>query len=446
MGLEDSFHEGLKAYRDGRYQEAIQLLYDAVAENERNHKAWNALGVTFSKLGRFEEALNCYENALKYDPGNLSYEQNRDQIVKKAFSRIATPEPVPRTDVSVNYRKFIIPGILLGFIVLLAIYVLVISTSLGGSAGDVHKTAVVPTKTPIPDSISPNLTTPAVAQQNQTSSSSIKTSPTTSTDIGNSKEKPSLLIDGNLVGKYLKGLSEISFSIVLTDGSNPQYLPRVSYLWSAGSLDPITVLPANPASGTIKPGDKQLVTLQIPQEQQPRSGEKFTLEIRPPTGEPAIYSSELPDDYRGGDIANPSPQYNSFLVTAGSARSGNNSSSPSGDNSNLAVEGSLNGYYGSDLEQVTLTLRAPAAGSPQDMTGITYFWSTGSSSPVQITQIQPPSGTINPGEQQLVTLTIPESARTQAGESFTLEIKPSNGQSLLVRKALSSAYQGGVIS
>ena len=60
VGIDDTFHKGLKAYRDGNYPEAVQLLNKAVTENETNHKAWNALGVTYSRMGRIEEAVSCY--------------------------------------------------------------------------------------------------------------------------------------------------------------------------------------------------------------------------------------------------------------------------------------------------------------------------------------------------------------------------------------------------
>ena len=80
MGTNDSFHEGLKAYREARYSDAIELLRAAVTENEEDHKAWNALGVTYSKIGDTRKAIESYNTALKYDPGNESYIRNRDQI------------------------------------------------------------------------------------------------------------------------------------------------------------------------------------------------------------------------------------------------------------------------------------------------------------------------------------------------------------------------------
>lgn len=445
MGLEDSFHKGLKAYRDGQYQEAIQLLYEAVSDNEKNHKAWNALGVTFSKLGRFEEAVNCYENALKYDPGNTSYEQNRDQIVKKAFSKIQS-EPTPQIPVQpVDLHKLVMPGAILGIIVVLAIVILSLSSLMNNNPADsVPSIAEVSTSTDdVQASHSPALDDTLKAN---VSSQITDIPPSDQPRADPNQKQPALIIDGDLMGKYFNSLSELTFTIALTEGSTPQYLPRVSYLWSVGSLDPITVLPANPASGTIKPGDSQLVTLQIPLEQQPQSGEKYTLEIRPPSGMPSIYSATIPEEYRGGVLANPSPDYGPASHRQGEQDEDNGRSSTiSPLQPALSVEGSLNGYYGLELEQLTLTLRALATGSPQDLNRLSYIWTSGASDPVQITRMQPASGTINPGEQQLITLTIPEGHRPRGGDMFTLEIRSAGGEPLVIQKTLSSAYRGGII-
>jgi archaellin len=437
VGIDDTFHKGLKAYREGNYPDAIQLLKNAVAENEANHKAWNALGVTYSKIGRIEEAVSCYENALKYDPGNTSYEQNRDQIVKKAFSRLpSSPLSRGQGNAGVDYRRIFIPVILLVLVVSIALYVLFISSSIGPDLMNGRQSSPVsPDETDgeiIPESTPEMSDEPAAV-------------PETTPEPATTKTASPLVIVGDLTGKYYKGLSEVTFFIGIPEGGTPQYLPRVNYLWSVGSLDPVLVVPANPASGTMKPGETLMVTLQIPVHLQPRAGEKFSLEIRPPSGNPVSLTSTLPNDYVGGKISNPmiSSPHSSLPPSSGVPPSEMPPAEDSG--SNLALEGSLNGFYSSELEELTFTLRALATGPPQDLSRITYSWNVGSDVPVKISRIQPLSGTINPGEQQLVTISIPEGKRPLSGESFTLEIKPENGQSLLVKKALSSGYQGGII-
>jgi hypothetical protein len=438
MGLDDSFHEGLKAFRDRRYQEAIQKLREAVSANEQNHKAWNALGVTYVKLGQEKEALICYENALKYDPGNLSYEQNRAQIVKPEGLNVTPPGPVKKIDLTIPYQKYLIPVVILIIVAAFAVFLVIVPSFFSPHPGTTPTVSITPVPTVL---FEDNETISSTETELQSNLSSETTSPGDDQEVTpqsvSSIQIPSLIIKGDMSGKYTKGLSELSFIIVLTDGSIPQYLPRVSYLWSVGTMDPVTVLPSNPASGTIKSGDEQEVTLQIPSEQQPRAGEKYNLEIHPPTGQPAFYSGTLPDEYRGGVITNPSPGYTG-VGTADSSQSGT-------PISNLAVEGAVNGFYVDELQELSITLREQPSGSPQDMSRITYMFTVNDGTPVQIIRVLPASGTINPGEQQLVTLTIPEDSRPRGGDTFTLDIKPDNGPSVQIRKALSSAYKGGVI-
>ncbi len=444
MGSDDSFHKGLKAYREGNYQEAVQLLKRAVSENEGNHKAWNALGVTLSKMGQIEEAVSCYENALKYDPGNTSYEQNRDQIVRKAFSRIpSVPRPEGLGIISMNYRRFIIPSVLLILLALIAVYVVIIlPPSVTGNGGDVTPPLPIPTGTPAgeeettapagdlpPVPAGADEEPPSVAEPREGSDTAVSVS-------------SSLLIPGDLSGKYSSGLTELSFQIAIPDNGEPQYLPRVSYLWSVGSLDPVMVLPANPASGTMKPGETHDVTLLIPVNLQPRAGERFSLEIRPPSGTPAFFSTTLPDTYSGGIIINPMKTRDS----SASSGAGSGSSPGSGSSSTMTLDGAVSGFYSHELEELSFTLRSPTTGSPQDLSRISYLWSAGGGEPVKITRVHPSSGTINPGEQQLVTISIPETHRPAGGESFTLEIQPDTGSSLVVKRDLSSAYKGGIIS
>jgi archaellin len=445
VGIDDSFHKGLKAYRDGKYQEAVQLLYSAVSENEKNHKAWNALGVTFSKMGRLEEAVTCYENALKYDPGNTSYEQNRNQIVQKAYSKLPQSPDLERpSPVRVDIRRFFLPSIILIILALIAIFMLVIPSFHGNSDSGQLQPIPIPDVTPVEI---PEETTVLPKgsdkpyDQNRTGSGDKITVPKKAPSI----PEGAFMIMGDLIGKYYNGLSEVTFSMGIPEGGSPQYLPRVNYLWSVGTMDPIPVLPTNPASGTMKPGETQTITIQIPANQQPRAGEKFSLEVRPATGTSITIATSLPSNYKGGIIRNPMNEMQDPSIQPSPAYL---SIQPVNDSyANLVLDDSINGYYSDELEQLIITLRVPATGIPQDLTRLTYLWSTGTGTPVTISRLNlnPSSGTINPGEQQLLMISIPEGSRPRAGESFTLEIKPDIGQSIMKKKILLSSYKGGTI-
>ncbi len=52
----------------GRYEEALRCYNHALAINPRDAYAWNNKGVSLSKLGRYEESLRCYNQALEINP------------------------------------------------------------------------------------------------------------------------------------------------------------------------------------------------------------------------------------------------------------------------------------------------------------------------------------------------------------------------------------------
>ena len=70
MGL---FEEGMKFFKDKKFSEAIIKFHSAIDEDDQNPKIWNALGVSYSKIGQYDDAETCFENALLLDPNNLSY-------------------------------------------------------------------------------------------------------------------------------------------------------------------------------------------------------------------------------------------------------------------------------------------------------------------------------------------------------------------------------------
>ncbi|MDX8551768.1 YIP1 family protein [Methanospirillum sp. J.3.6.1-F.2.7.3] len=70
------FKEGLREYQDGNYKKAGALLHKYLEDNHQNHKAWNALGIVCTKLKYFDDAADCYENALSLNPENAIYRKN----------------------------------------------------------------------------------------------------------------------------------------------------------------------------------------------------------------------------------------------------------------------------------------------------------------------------------------------------------------------------------
>lgn len=103
----NTFQDGLNLYREGRFNEAVEILHIAATAEQNNHKAWNALGVALSKTGDLSQAIICFENALSLNPGNQTYRKNlerarlkekRAEIIPVLTMKQVVSDPVLVTD------------------------------------------------------------------------------------------------------------------------------------------------------------------------------------------------------------------------------------------------------------------------------------------------------------------------------------------------------------
>lgn len=94
-----SFEEGMRLFRSGDIPGACDQFHQAVEQDENNHKAWNALGICLSKTGEYEDADTCFENALMLDPGNSTYERNREKNdTKRPVNWQVRPKQEPKAE------------------------------------------------------------------------------------------------------------------------------------------------------------------------------------------------------------------------------------------------------------------------------------------------------------------------------------------------------------
>jgi len=136
-----SFENGMKHFKEGNIKNALREFEDEIEQNDQNDKAWNALGICYSKTGDYESAGTCFENALILSPDNSTYQKNfeRNEARKSETDDILTLEDNPKTQKSSisktpnqddQYRSPYIPAALSIFPGLGHVY-----NGLGGFAG-----------------------------------------------------------------------------------------------------------------------------------------------------------------------------------------------------------------------------------------------------------------------------------------------------------------------
>jgi Flp pilus assembly protein TadD len=93
---------GATAYKDGQYDEAIELIHRAIAQNRHVPQFHNTLGVVLRAAGRNEEALGAYRQAITLDSeyarahhnmGNIFLSQGRYEAAVEKYNRVIALDP-----------------------------------------------------------------------------------------------------------------------------------------------------------------------------------------------------------------------------------------------------------------------------------------------------------------------------------------------------------------
>ncbi|HUC61591.1 MAG TPA: tetratricopeptide repeat protein [Alphaproteobacteria bacterium] len=105
----DDYSEGVKAAHSGNYADAIGHLDKVVASDPKNADAWNMIGYSERKLGKFPESLDAYEKALAIDPNHLGANEYLGELylqmgdMPKAEERLAKLDKLCGSD-CVEYK------------------------------------------------------------------------------------------------------------------------------------------------------------------------------------------------------------------------------------------------------------------------------------------------------------------------------------------------------
>ena len=59
---------GKKQLDDGHYDDALNLFEQAISLNQKDPDLWNFKGITLRSLGRYNEAMECFNKSLEIDP------------------------------------------------------------------------------------------------------------------------------------------------------------------------------------------------------------------------------------------------------------------------------------------------------------------------------------------------------------------------------------------
>ncbi len=59
---------GKKQLEDGQYEDALSSFERAISLNQNDPDLWNLKGIVLRSLGRYNEAVDCFNKSLEIDP------------------------------------------------------------------------------------------------------------------------------------------------------------------------------------------------------------------------------------------------------------------------------------------------------------------------------------------------------------------------------------------
>ncbi len=66
--IDELIKMGKKQLEDGQYDDALNLFQKAILINRNDPDLWNLKGIALRSLGRYNEAIECFNKSLEIDP------------------------------------------------------------------------------------------------------------------------------------------------------------------------------------------------------------------------------------------------------------------------------------------------------------------------------------------------------------------------------------------
>ena len=66
--IDELIKMGKKQLEDRQYDDALNLFQKAILLNRNDPDLWNLKGITLRSLGRYNEAIECFNKSLEIDP------------------------------------------------------------------------------------------------------------------------------------------------------------------------------------------------------------------------------------------------------------------------------------------------------------------------------------------------------------------------------------------
>jgi Flp pilus assembly protein TadD len=66
--IDSLVEQGNTLLNDGKFEEALRFFEQALLLDQKNPELWNYKGVALRSIGRYNEAIECFNKSLEIDP------------------------------------------------------------------------------------------------------------------------------------------------------------------------------------------------------------------------------------------------------------------------------------------------------------------------------------------------------------------------------------------